>query len=75
MPRHILLSTAILLSLSTSLPIVDAVAGEPNAAPLVIGHRGASGYRPEHTIESYTLAMSRAPTSSSRTWSRPRTAC
>jgi glycerophosphoryl diester phosphodiesterase len=26
------------------------------AAPLVIGHRGASGYRPEHTLASYELA-------------------
>lgn len=26
-------------------------------APLVIGHRGASGMRPEHTIEAYTLAI------------------
>jgi len=26
-------------------------------APLVIGHRGASGTLPEHTIESYTLAI------------------
>ena len=26
-------------------------------APLVIGHRGASGYRPEHTLEAYTLAI------------------
>lgn len=26
-------------------------------APLVIGHRGASGYRPEHTLASYRLAM------------------
>ena len=25
--------------------------------PIVIGHRGASGHRPEHTIESYTLAI------------------
>ena len=25
--------------------------------PLVIAHRGASGYRPEHTIASYTLAI------------------
>ncbi len=24
--------------------------------PLIIGHRGASGHRPEHTIESYRLA-------------------
>ena len=26
-------------------------------APLVIAHRGASGYRPEHTLASYTLAI------------------
>ena len=25
--------------------------------PLVIGHRGASGYRPEHTLASYELAI------------------
>ena len=25
--------------------------------PLVIGHRGAPGYLPEHTIESYALAI------------------
>lgn len=27
------------------------------AAPLVIGHRGASGYRPEHTLAAYALAI------------------
>ncbi len=26
-------------------------------APLVIGHRGASGYLPEHTLEAYRLAV------------------
>src|SRR3954467_14563653 len=25
--------------------------------PLVIGHRGACGYRPEHTLDSYRLAI------------------
>lgn len=30
---------------------------QASAAPLVIAHRGASGYRPEHTIEAYTLAI------------------
>jgi len=25
--------------------------------PIVIGHRGASGYRPEHTLEAYCLAI------------------
>ena len=29
---------------------------DDNAKPLVIGHRGASGYRPEHTLASYELA-------------------
>ena len=27
------------------------------APPLVIGHRGASGYLPEHTLEAYRLAI------------------
>jgi glycerophosphoryl diester phosphodiesterase len=44
--------------------ILSAMAGPPGAAaakpeaaePLVIGHRGASGYRPEHTLASYELA-------------------
>ena len=47
----------------------DAIAVNPGAAgssvdgahrppsPLVIGHRGASGYRPEHTLASYELAV------------------
>src|SRR4051795_8683608 len=30
--------------------------GHHHAGPLVIGHRGASGYRPEHTLASYELA-------------------
>jgi glycerophosphoryl diester phosphodiesterase len=25
--------------------------------PIIIGHRGASGYRPEHTLESYRVAI------------------
>ena len=32
----------------------SALAGAPS--PIIIGHRGASGHRPEHTIESYSLA-------------------
>jgi glycerophosphoryl diester phosphodiesterase len=34
-----------------SIPTLD---GKP---PLVIGHRGASGYLPEHTLEAYQLAI------------------
>nr|MBA3441372.1 glycerophosphodiester phosphodiesterase [Pyrinomonadaceae bacterium] len=30
---------------------------KPLTAPLVIGHRGASGYRPEHTLAAYRLAI------------------
>ena len=30
---------------------------EPAAQPIVIAHRGASGYRPEHTLASYELAI------------------
>ncbi len=29
---------------------------EPAAGPVVIGHRGACGYRPEHTLAGYELA-------------------
>ena len=29
----------------------------PDAAPIIIAHRGASGERPEHTIPGYTLAI------------------
>ncbi|MEG0195086.1 MAG: glycerophosphodiester phosphodiesterase family protein, partial [Stenotrophomonas sp.] len=28
--------------------------GQP---PLVVGHRGAAGYRPDHTLEGYKLAI------------------
>ena len=30
---------------------------EPQRAPVVIGHRGACGYVPEHTLTSYFIAM------------------
>jgi glycerophosphoryl diester phosphodiesterase len=36
-------------------PVTAAV--ESAAHPIVIGHRGASGYRPEHTLASYELAI------------------
>lgn len=35
-------------------PEFNTLTGE---APLVIGHRGASGERPEHTLEAYALAI------------------
>jgi glycerophosphoryl diester phosphodiesterase len=46
----------------TTLARIDAPAGVASRAarqshPLVIAHRGASGYRPEHTLASYRLAI------------------
>jgi glycerophosphoryl diester phosphodiesterase len=41
------------------IPTATAGAAPPSkgeAEPLVIGHRGASGYRPEHTLAAYRLA-------------------
>ncbi|MFE0187524.1 glycerophosphodiester phosphodiesterase [Streptomyces sp. NPDC058989] len=35
----------------------DGTAGERLPVPLVVGHRGACGYRPEHTLGSYQLAL------------------
>jgi glycerophosphoryl diester phosphodiesterase len=57
---RILKATAIALMLTTAA--VDAVADKndkytPNPVPLVIGHRGAAGYLPEHTLASYALAI------------------
>ncbi len=40
---------------STVIPAVTTGGGPPR--PLVIGHRGASGFRPEHTLASYELAI------------------
>jgi glycerophosphoryl diester phosphodiesterase len=50
-----LLTAATLLSAAT----VEAAGWNTltGAAPLVIGHRGASGYRPEHTLAAYQLAI------------------
>src|SRR5688572_2914548 len=39
-----------------ALIVLSVTAPAALADPLVIGHRGASGYRPEHTLEAYRLA-------------------
>jgi len=36
------------------MPDWNTLTGQP---PIAIAHRGASGYRPEHTLESYQLAI------------------
>jgi glycerophosphoryl diester phosphodiesterase len=58
-------STCIALSAAAGTLLAGALAGTATAKPskpkagepLVIGHRGASAYRPEHTLASYRLAI------------------
>ncbi|MFM7577825.1 MAG: glycerophosphodiester phosphodiesterase family protein, partial [Microcystaceae cyanobacterium] len=40
-------------------PLAQSLNTLNGQAPLVIGHRGASGELPEHTLESYRLAILR----------------
>jgi glycerophosphoryl diester phosphodiesterase len=56
-----------LLAATAAMTILGALEAAPASAqqfktldgkpPLVIGHRGASGYLPEHTLEAYKLAI------------------
>ena len=65
--RAALAAGALTILLITALAAGGAIAKKPDKerakpgrasadGPLVIGHRGASGYRPEHTLASYELA-------------------
>jgi glycerophosphoryl diester phosphodiesterase len=61
-PTALLMAAALLLLGLTQ--VAGATAADERAdrgggrrQPLVIGHRGASGYRPEHTLASYRLAI------------------
>lgn len=49
-----LLGMATLTVMPTEKVLARTLTGKP---PIVIGHRGASGYRPEHTLEAYKLAI------------------
>ena len=40
----------------TTPAAAQSVTGKPVVRPDVVGHRGASGYRPEHTLAAYELA-------------------
>ncbi|HEY3259422.1 MAG TPA: glycerophosphodiester phosphodiesterase [Pseudonocardiaceae bacterium] len=60
------LTARVIMLVVLAAALVPAASAEPEAvgdgaqrplAPLVIGHRGASGYRPEHTLASYELAV------------------
>jgi glycerophosphoryl diester phosphodiesterase len=46
---------AALMAVAAPAVTANDRSGEEN--PLVIGHRGASGYLPEHTLQSYALAI------------------
>ncbi|TXH91062.1 MAG: glycerophosphodiester phosphodiesterase [Rhodoferax sp.] len=57
-------STAVALSIAALLSACATTGSQTSAyptlggaKPLVIGHRGASGYLPEHTLEAYRLAI------------------
>jgi glycerophosphoryl diester phosphodiesterase len=61
-PTALLMAAALLLVALTQVAGAAAQAeradkGGKRRLPLVIGHRGASGYRPEHTLASYQLAI------------------
>ena len=52
--RLMMAASALLCAAEASAVTWNTLNGQ---APLVIGHRGASGYLPEHTLESYKLAI------------------
>lgn len=60
--RHIRTLVPLLVTVSAAGALAGPAAATPSAGkphradPLVLGHRGASGYRPEHTLASYRLA-------------------
>jgi glycerophosphoryl diester phosphodiesterase len=61
-PTALLLAAALLVLAVTQMAGATAGGGQVDRGdrgrlPLVIGHRGASGYRPEHTLASYRLAI------------------
>ena len=66
-PRR-LVAAGVALALAFTLAATHSYAEPPKteqpgreskvaAGPLIFGHRGASGYRPEHTLASYALAI------------------
>ena len=49
------MAAAALMAAAVPVAVAHESGGEEH--PLVIGHRGASGYLPEHTLQSYALAI------------------
>lgn len=53
----IMLASSATVLAATAEPVgTEEASGDTVRKPLVIGHRGASGYRPEHTLAAYRLA-------------------
>ena len=52
----LLLTSIFLVSCSNNEPVAKEVSILESDKLLIIAHRGASGYAPEHTMESYKLA-------------------
>lgn len=50
-------SASLLVLALIALQIAARAASEQAPRPLIIAHRGASGYRPEHTLAAYELAI------------------
>jgi glycerophosphoryl diester phosphodiesterase len=62
MIRPALLTATIMVAAATALVSADdrretGREGRREPSPLVLGHRGATGYLPEHTLASYALAI------------------
>jgi glycerophosphoryl diester phosphodiesterase len=58
-PRRMFLPVVLALAMLAAMTGAASAHHTPapsEADPLVIGHRGASGYRPEHTLAAYELA-------------------
>ncbi|CAH1672039.1 glycerophosphodiester phosphodiesterase [Chelatococcus asaccharovorans] len=54
----LLATTATIVAFAISAPsFAQSAAPNPASTATVIAHRGASGYRPDHTIEGYKLAI------------------
>jgi glycerophosphoryl diester phosphodiesterase len=63
-PRSLLVFALVVLAALTIVPSMVAAGSEAESSrldhgrgPIVIGHRGAAGLRPEHTLASYQLAI------------------
>ncbi|MBB5794757.1 glycerophosphodiester phosphodiesterase family protein [Streptomyces caelestis] len=55
--RSLLLAAAATPAAATAPALTAPAHAAPAGGPLVIGHRGAAGWRPEHTAASYTYAV------------------